>query len=96
MLQTVDAIPATRQVRLFRNGANQALRIPKEFELPGNAATLRRDGKLLIIEPIESILPPGSPAAMLAMLQQLQALGRSNDLFPDVDVDLPALDDVLL
>ena len=37
-------------VRLFRNGRNQAIRIPRELELPGNAATLRRAGKLLVIE----------------------------------------------
>jgi antitoxin VapB len=31
-----------RRVRLFRNGSNQALRIPKEFELPGNEAIIRK------------------------------------------------------
>jgi antitoxin VapB len=40
-----------RTVSLFRNGRSQALRIPKEFELPGNEATIRRDGKRLIVEP---------------------------------------------
>jgi antitoxin VapB len=40
-------------VRLFKNGRNQAVRIPREFELPGNEATLRRDphGRL-ILEPL--------------------------------------------
>ena len=33
-----------RQVRLFRNGRNQALRIPCEFELPGNEAIVRKEG----------------------------------------------------
>ena len=28
----------TREVRLFRNGRNQAVRIPCAFELPGNDA----------------------------------------------------------
>jgi antitoxin VapB len=42
-----------RHVRLFRNGANQAIRIPREFELPGNEALLHREGNRLIIEPIE-------------------------------------------
>ncbi len=32
---------AERHVRLFRNGRNQALRIPRDFELPGNEAILR-------------------------------------------------------
>lgn len=31
----------TRTVRLFRNGRNQAVRIPREFELPGRAIARR-------------------------------------------------------
>jgi antitoxin VapB len=42
-----------RHVRLFKNGRNQAIRIPREFELPGDTATLRREGSRLIIEPME-------------------------------------------
>jgi len=42
-----------RHVRLFRNGRNQALRIPKEFELEGNEAIIRKDGNRLIIEPVQ-------------------------------------------
>jgi antitoxin VapB len=41
-----------RHVRLFRNGRNQALRIPREFELPGDEAILRKEGSRLIVEPI--------------------------------------------
>ncbi len=41
-----------RHVRLFRNGRNQALRIPREFELEGNEAIIRKDGVRLIIEPV--------------------------------------------
>ena len=33
-----------RHVRLFRNGRNQAVRIPVEFELPGDEAIMHRDG----------------------------------------------------
>ena len=40
-----------RHVRLFRNGRNQAVRIPVEFELPGTEVTIRKEGKVLIIEP---------------------------------------------
>ncbi|HEY9454245.1 MAG TPA: AbrB/MazE/SpoVT family DNA-binding domain-containing protein [Bradyrhizobium sp.] len=48
------AFPMTehRHVRLFRNGRNQAVRIPVEFELPGNEAIIHRDGERLVIEPI--------------------------------------------
>ena len=44
--------PASRQVRLFRNNRNQAIRIPVEFELPGEEAIITRDGDRLIIEPV--------------------------------------------
>ena len=33
-----------RSVKLFRNGRNQAVRIPAEFELPGGEAIMHRDG----------------------------------------------------
>ena len=41
-----------RHVRLFRNGRNQAVRIPVEFELPGDEAIMHRDGDCLVIEPV--------------------------------------------
>lgn len=42
-----------RHVRLFRNGRNQAIRIPKEFELEGNEAIIHKDGSRLIVEPVK-------------------------------------------
>jgi len=41
-----------RHARLFRNGRNQALRIPCEFELEGYDAILRKEGDRLIIQPV--------------------------------------------
>ena len=40
-----------RKVKLFRNGRNQAVRIPREFELPGDDAIMRKEGERLVIEP---------------------------------------------
>ncbi|HEY5208070.1 MAG TPA: AbrB/MazE/SpoVT family DNA-binding domain-containing protein [Stellaceae bacterium] len=40
-----------RHVKLFKNGRNQAVRIPREFELPGDDAIMRKEGDRLIIEP---------------------------------------------
>jgi antitoxin VapB len=45
-------ITVKRKVSLFRNGRSQAVRIPKEFELPGREATMRKDGERLVIEPV--------------------------------------------
>jgi virulence-associated protein VagC len=38
-----------RHVRLFRNGRNQALRIPREFELEGDEAIIRKDDGWYIV-----------------------------------------------
>jgi len=51
-----------RRVRLFKNGRNQAVRIPREFELPGEEAVMRKEGERLIIEPV----PKKSLLALLA------------------------------
>jgi antitoxin VapB len=48
-----------RHVKLFRNGRNQAVRIPREFELPGEDAIIRKERDRLIIE----VAPPGAIAA---------------------------------
>jgi antitoxin VapB len=60
-------MPAERHVKLFRNGRNQAVRIPREFELPGQDAVMRKDGQRLIIEPA----PPRSLLALLATLRPI-------------------------
>jgi len=60
-------IMVERHVKLFKNGRNQAVRIPREFELPGEDAIIRKDGERLIIEPI----PPKSLLAILAALPTL-------------------------
>ncbi|HEY5070448.1 MAG TPA: hypothetical protein VII63_00310 [Caulobacteraceae bacterium] len=56
-----------RHVKLFRNGRNQAVRIPREFQLPGHDAVMRKEGDRLIIEPVA----PKSLLALLAILQPL-------------------------
>lgn len=49
----MPAVTPGRQVRLFKNGRSQAVRIPREFELPGTSAMLHREkGGRLILEPV--------------------------------------------
>lgn len=69
---------AHRHVKLFKNGRNQAVRIPREFELPGEDAIMHRDGERLIIEP-----PPRSLLALLATLSPLE------DDFAEIDDPMP-------
>jgi antitoxin VapB len=75
-----------RHIRLFRNGRNQALRIPREFELDGDEAIIRKEGSRLIVEPVRK----GKLISLLATLSPL------DEAFPDVDEDLPTLDDAAL
>lgn len=41
-----------RNASLFRNGRNQAVRIPREFEMEGTEVVIRKDGDRLILTPI--------------------------------------------
>ena len=69
-----------RHVKLFRNGRNQAVRIPREFEFRGEDAIMRKEGERLIIEPA----PPRSLLAVLAMLKPLdEDFPPIRDLPPD-------------
>lgn len=64
-----------RLVRLFRKGRSQALRIPRELELDGNEAILRKDGDRLIVEPVRT-------GRLLEILRKLEPLEEG---FPNVD-----------
>lgn len=65
----------SREVRLFRNNRNQALRIPVEFELPGDRALLRKEGDRLIVEPVRK-------AGLLGLLASWEPLDEE---FPEVE-----------
>lgn len=86
--------PPARHVRLFRNGANQAVRIPKEFELPGTDALMHREGNRLILELVADKPAKGTMAALALALQEMTTVGTINEAFPDVDAGLLPLDDI--
>lgn len=71
-----DGDTPARKVQLFRNGRNQAVRIPREFELPGTEATMRREGDKLIIEPAEK------PLGLLELLATLEPIDEEFEI-PD-------------
>ena len=74
-----------RKVKLFRNGRNQAVRIPREFELPGQDAVMRKEGDRLVIESVD---PKGPNARLLALLATLEPLAAEDD-FPPIEDQLP-------
>ena len=65
-----------RHVRLFRNGRNQALRIPRDLELPGRAATLRKEGSRLIVEPVPGPSLLGVLAGLRPLREELPRIAR--------------------
>ena len=73
-------MPKPRHVKLFRNGRNQAVRIPVEFELPGDEAIIHRDGDRLVIEPVRK-------RGLLALLKTMEPL---NEAFPKIN-DAPTV-----
>lgn len=69
-----------RHVRLFRNGRNQAVRIPVEFELPGDEAIMRREGDRLVIEPVRK-------RGLVALLASMTPIDEE---FPEIDDPVPS------
>ena len=65
-----------RHVRLFRNGRNQAVRIPRDFEMDGNEAIIRKEGNKLILEPV------GIKNRLLELLTKLDPIQEE---FPEME-----------
>lgn len=85
-------LPKERTVRIFRNGRSRAVRIPSEFDLPGDEVVLRqeKDG-LITIQPLERRLTPRE------VVEWLRSQPPVKEEFPDIDdSDLLPLDDVKL
>jgi antitoxin VapB len=79
------AMAEQRHVRIFRNGRNQAVRIPVEFELPGDEAIIHRDGDRLVIEPVRK-------RGLVALLKAMKPLDED---FPEIDDPVPTPERVL-
>ena len=74
-----------RHVKLFRNGRNQAIRIPVEFELPGDEAIMHRDGDRLVIKPVRK-------RGLVALLKSMKPLEEE---FPEIDDPVPTRENML-
>ncbi len=68
-------MPVTRQVKFFRNGRNQAVRIPRELEFAAEEGVMWREGNRLIIE----------PAKKPTLLEVLARLEPIDEEFPEID-----------
>jgi antitoxin VapB len=71
--------------KLFMHGRSQAVRLPKEFRLPGKEARVRRVGRSIVLEPIGE---PFDMAAWWARLDQYRDIpfmpeGREQPPMPE-------------
>ena len=67
-----------RRAALFRNGRNQAVRIPREIEMAGSEVLIRKDGDSLVLTPVRQ-------NKLRDLLASWEPMG---DLLPEVE-DLP-------
>jgi antitoxin VapB len=72
-------MPEQRRVKLFRNGRNQAVRIPVKFELPGDEAIMHRDGERLVVEPLRK-------RGLIALLKSMKPI---EEKLPEIDDPVP-------
>ena len=64
--------------KIFMHGRSQAVRLPKEFRLPGKEVRVRRVGDAVLLEPIDATKPFDAKA----FWERIDALG-GEDLFVD-------------
>ena len=43
----------TGTAKLFKHGRSQAVRLPKEFRMPGTQVRVRRVGRAVLLEPVD-------------------------------------------
>lgn len=83
--EPIEPSPA-RRARLFRNGRNQALRIPREFEPAADEVVIHRQDDRLVVEPV------GRMPTLAAVLARLKPL---DDDFPAIAAPPTLPEDVL-
>ena len=75
------SVSGERRVRLFKMGRNQAVRIPREFEFPGEDAIMRKEDEKLFIGPVRR-------KGLAALPDNWEPLGEE---FPEIEDPPPAI-----
>ncbi len=80
----------TVTAKIFQHGRSQAVRLPKDFRLPGKEVRVSRIGDAVLLEPMNKPEPCGAEA----LWAKIDAL-RGDEDFPEVtDIDVrPGLDE---
>jgi len=64
-------MPEKTTAKLFMHGRSQAVRLPKEFRLPGKEVRVRRIGRAVLLEPIQRERDRETMAAVFAEIDRL-------------------------
>ena len=67
----------TGTAKLFKHGRSQAVRLPKEFRLPGTEVRVRRIGRAVLLEPLQR-----GPEEIRALFEEIDRL-RSEDFLAE-------------
>lgn len=74
--------------KLFMNGRSQAVRLPREFRLPGDRVRIRREGRAVVLEPIEPDLTDWFARIDGRGAEPFMPEGREQPPTPEDGVDL--------
>ena len=77
-----------KTAKIFMHGRSQAVRLPKEFRLPGKEARVSKVGDKVILEPIEP-----RPFDAKAWRAKLDALGARDFLPEGLPEEVPTVPD---
>lgn len=86
------AVSEPETAKLFKHGGSQAVRLPKEFRLPGKEVRVRRLGRGVLLEPMERSIE--DVKAIFAEIDRL----RSDEFLPEGRPEQPPMppgDDIL-
>ena len=75
-------MPDEYTATLFMNGGSQAVRLPKECRFEGSAVRVRREGRAVILEPLEKAPWPAGFWERLHVLPALPDDFRTPDPLP--------------
>ncbi len=72
----------TATAKLFMHGRSQAVRLPKEFRLPGTEVRVRRVGSRIILEPL--VDDAGDTAAIFAEIDRIMG---GEEFLPEFELE---------
>jgi antitoxin VapB len=77
-----------KRAKLFMHGRSQAVRLPKEFRLPGKEVRVRRVGRGVLLEPVE----PVTEEEVKAWFAKLDRMG-AHEFLPEGRPEQPLMPD---